>query len=174
MTLNTEGNGTQTSSRLSISENSRSMRMLVTTHVCHTLKCKHMLFTTSVCIHLSLIWFGAMKGSRCTHKYTLIHKVVFTRFILFVNREVSKTSSEPRCHHASLLAANRERLHHHELLRQTCREYIHTQTQGLHLISWGSAHSPYCNSVHVCSKVHCEIILKSVQTGWADMNFYSV
>lgn len=40
-TLNTEGNGTQTSSRPSISGNLRSMRMLVTTHVCCTLMCKH-------------------------------------------------------------------------------------------------------------------------------------
>lgn len=55
MTLNTEENGTQTSLRPSISGNSRSMRMLVTTHVCYTLICpvckKHLcsFFTTMIC-----------------------------------------------------------------------------------------------------------------------------
>lgn len=40
----------------------------------------------------------------------------------FVYREVPKAPSEPWRHHAPLLAANRKRLHHHELLYQTCRK----------------------------------------------------
>lgn len=79
-TLNTEGNGTQTSSRPSISGNLRSMRMLVTTHVCCTLMCKHVhsFVTNMIC---------EGKHMKCT----LTCVVLFTGFVLYVNRELSET-----------------------------------------------------------------------------------
>lgn len=67
-TLNTERNGTQTSSRPSTLGGLQSTRMLVTTHVCRTLVCKPA-FVKGVCSHLSLTWF--VKGS----------SVLFTGFL---------------------------------------------------------------------------------------------
>lgn len=78
-------------------------------------------------------------------KQHFVHRI----FVWLANRELSQTSEEPRRHHASLLAANREGLHHHELLGQTCCKWRHTHSHThtlmsrLHMLSEGPFIHPW-------------------------------
>lgn len=92
-------------------------------------------------------------------------------FWFVCNREVSETSSEPRCRHTSLLAAHRERLHHHELLCQTCREYTQPHMRLTHAQLGPCSFTPlitWCVCVQRC--IVKQMACLEMHTGWADMN----
>lgn len=180
MTSNTEENGTQTLSRLSTSGNSRSMRTLVTTHVCYTPTSKDMLlilFTTSVCSFVTyMVWDCEGKQIHTSaHWSTMLSLPDVSCFSFWTGKCPKPVRNRDVITLRSWLPIGKDYIIMNYSVKHVVS--IHTQTHTKKMLCWGFAHSPLHNSVHHgCSKVHGEIILKWVHTGWAHTHtsFYPV